>query len=220
MTRVQVYAALKFPGTLAPEPVEQTQAGYVEARRKWHEELGLIDGSLDGWNVNVTAIHSAAAMDVLLDASIDAMSSDDEVGDIADAEGLYDDAGFVVVVDGEIVSRPMCCSSFGEAMRDWRIVIGEQSSDWSMVWIGHPWQMVRVVDGVIELSEPTEADNSSLRAATFPVESFAVALRRAEQDLREFVCRFAKRLAERGFDGGLDTSCRLLGVGDELFAAS
>jgi hypothetical protein len=130
---------------------------------------------------------------------------------------LYDDAGFVLVVDGEIVSRPMCCASFGYSLSEWRLVVQKQSGEWSMVWVGHPWQMVRVVDGVVELSEPTEA---SLRAASFPVESFAVALRGAEQDLREFVGRFATRLGERGFDSGLDTSCRILGVGDELFATS
>jgi hypothetical protein len=57
----------------------------------------VIDGSLDGWNVNVTAIRSAAAMDVLPDGSLDAASSEYDLEvDIAEIDGLYDDAGFVV----------------------------------------------------------------------------------------------------------------------------
>jgi hypothetical protein len=89
-----------------------------------------------------------------------------------------------------------------------------------MLWIGHPWQMVRVVDGVVELSEPTEADDSSLVAATFPVHLLVPALRRAEDDLRSFVVRFAKRVIERGFDVGIDCAGRILGVGEDLFTAS
>jgi hypothetical protein len=219
VSSVEVFAALKFPGTAAPEPVETTMEGYVGARRQWHEDLGVLDGSLDPWYVNVSAIHSAAAMDVLLDTSIEASSSGDEYRVvITDVEGLYDDAGFVVFVDGELVSRPSCCSSFGEALHDWHRVINENSASWSMVWIGHPWQMVRIVDGLVELSEPTEADSSSL-VASFPLDSFALALSVAEQDLREFVLRFAQRLGQRGFPAGIEDASRILGVGADLFGS-
>jgi hypothetical protein len=102
---IQVFAALKFPGTLAPDPVENTMEGYADARRKWHAALGVSSGSLDGWNINVGAIDSPHAMDVLLDSSIDTTESDE----VSEVEGLYDDAGFVVVADGKIVSPPMCC---------------------------------------------------------------------------------------------------------------
>jgi hypothetical protein len=67
-----------------------------------------------------------------------------------------------------------------------------------MLWIGHPWQRVRVVGEHIELSVSSESNDVSTLAATLPLEAIKEGLAKAEASLGELATSVALRLDQRG----------------------
>jgi hypothetical protein len=194
---VRVIAAVELPWALSEadggpkEPVTSDVEGYRQSRQDWFAHLGVFAPAPDGIHVDVSTIRSNFLLDLLIDSSI-------ETSDPGIPTGLYEDAGFVVMFDGASVSRPGCCCSFWEALDEWKRVLEDRSNEWSMLWIGHPWQMIRVVGENIELSVSSESTDVSILAATLPLEAIKEGLATAEASLGELATRVAQRLKQRG----------------------
>jgi hypothetical protein len=197
LNEIGVIAVVGLPWALSEadggpkEPVTSDVEGYRNSRRDWFARLGVSAPAADGIHADVSTIRSDFLLDLLIDSSIETSAPEQPTG-------LYEDAGFVVMVDGASVSRPGCCCSFWEAIAEWKRVLDERSTEWSMLWIGHPWQMVRVVGEHIELSVSNESNDVSVLAATLPLEAIKEGLAKAEASLGELATIVASRLDQRG----------------------
>jgi hypothetical protein len=197
LNEIGVIAVVGLPWALSEadggpkEPVNSDVEGYRKSRQDWFAHLGVFAPAADGIHADVSTIRSDFLLDLLIDSSI-------EASDPGNPTGLYEDAGFVVMVDGNSVSSPGCCCSFWEAIAEWKRVLEERSTEWSMLWIGHPWQMVRVVGEHIELSVSSESNDVSVLAATLPLEAIKEGLAKAEASLGELATSVASRLDQRG----------------------
>jgi hypothetical protein len=208
---VRVIAVVELPWALSEadggpkEPVTADVEGYRKSRQDWFTHHGVSAPAPDGIHADVSTIRSDFLLDLLIDSSI-------ETSDPGNPTGLYEDAGFVVMVDGASVSRPGCCCSFWEAIAEWKRVLDERSTEWSMLWIGHPWQMVRVVGEQIELSVSSESNDVSVLAATLPLEAIKEGLAKAETSLGELATSVASRLDQRGLPSDSKYVRALLGL--------
>jgi hypothetical protein len=196
LNEIGVIAVVGLPWALSEadggpkEPVTSDVEGYRKSRRDWFARLGVSAPAPDGIHADISTIRSDFLLDLLIDSSIETSAPEQPTG-------LYEDAGFVVMVDGASVSRPGCCCSFWEAIAEWKRVLDERSTEWSMLWIGHPWQMVRVVGENIEITAPSDSSDVSTLATSVPLEAVKEGMARAEASLGELAARVAVRLDQR-----------------------
>jgi hypothetical protein len=211
LNEIGVIAVVGLPWALSEadggpkEPVTSDVEGYRKSRQDWFAHLGISTPAPDGIHADVSTIRSDFLLDLLIDSSI-------ETSDPGNPTGLYEDAGFVVTIDGNSVSRPGCCGSFWEAIAEWKRVLEERSNEWSMLWIGHPWQMVRVVGENIEITTPSDSSDVSTLAASVPLEAVKEGMARAEASLGQLAARVAVRLDQRRLPSDSEYVRVLLGL--------
>ena len=91
--------------------------------------------------------------------------------------------------DETVLVEPGCCSDLGD-VSNWKTAVNSTASDWSMLWIGHPWLSYRSYETFVEISGTHESDAPVGRWKISPAEldrAFSVAV--AEQ------VAFAERVA-------------------------
>jgi hypothetical protein len=125
----------------------------------WRDSLG--DSGIDeldayrpgGWNVPIAALTRPSTLRAMLDAAfgqVDAALEDkvptDEIPMLA--------GGYILRADsGEI--EPGCCSDFAK-IDSWMEAAAWHSSDWKMIWIGHPWTHVSALGDTLTFLRPSE----------------------------------------------------------------
>jgi len=65
------------------------------------------------------------------------------------------DGGILLKENDEILIEPTCCSDL-ENLKDWQYIFENNSSEWSQLWIGHPWVFYKKEDEKIQFSDYTE----------------------------------------------------------------
>ena len=99
-------------------------------------------------------------------------------------------SGEVLLHDGNIIFRPMCCSSFG-ALAEWKSVAAYQESEWAMVWIGHPWIYMKYEDGWLYFTDYTEDGTNHVDVLyAIEPEQIAQAVKMAEPETQAFLDRY------------------------------
>lgn len=63
--------------------------------------------------------------------------------------------GLILTENDEILLQPTCCSDL-ENLKDWQHIFENNSSEWSQLWIGHPWVFYKKDNGKIQFSDYTE----------------------------------------------------------------
>jgi len=107
------------------------------------------------------------------------------VADLVDALS----GGFELIADGGVLSFPGCCADLAD-ITSWESAAACTSAAPEMLWIGHPWQAVRLNEGMLELYGPNETLAGPLVGRVAPS-----SLGRAIRDARDSVSRFAERLS-------------------------
>jgi hypothetical protein len=69
--------------------------------------------------------------------------------------------GFILTKNDKILLEPTCCSDL-ENLKDWQYIFENNSSDWSKLWIGHPWVFYKKENEKIQFSDYTEQMLSEL----------------------------------------------------------
>jgi hypothetical protein len=67
--------------------------------------------------------------------------------------------GLVVIIDDIHVIHHQCCGSISDYI-NWAEFLEKLPSEWSEIWIGHPWVYGRIRNGRIELSDYIEHTDS------------------------------------------------------------
>ena len=65
------------------------------------------------------------------------------------------DGGILLKKDNELLLEPQCCADL-EDIKNWEYIFKNSSSDWSQLWIGHPWIFYKKENGKIQFSDYTE----------------------------------------------------------------
>lgn len=65
------------------------------------------------------------------------------------------DGGILLKKDNELLLEPQCCTDL-EDIKNWEYIFKNSSSDWSQLWIGHPWIFYKKENGKIQFSDYTE----------------------------------------------------------------
>lgn len=63
--------------------------------------------------------------------------------------------GLILMENNEVLIEPTCCSDL-DNLKDWQYIFENASSEWSQLWIGHPWIFYKKENGKIQFSEYTE----------------------------------------------------------------
>lgn len=65
------------------------------------------------------------------------------------------DGGILLKKDNQLLLQPQCCADL-EDIKNWEYIFENSSSDWSQLWIGHPWIFYKKENGKIQFSDYTE----------------------------------------------------------------
>lgn len=83
------------------------------------------------------------------------------------------DGGIVLMMDDEIKIAPNCCSDIGNS-DEWQRIFQKESSDWSDLWIGHPWIFYKKENGKIKFSDYSDENLQDFKdiKAIFEVDEY------------------------------------------------
>lgn len=130
--------------------------------------------------------------------------------------------GIVIINDKEVIHH-QCCGDIAD-YKNWLTFLEESPSEWTEIWIGHPWIYGRISNNIIELSDYIEHTGAlkpeNLRIKTkIDVSTFKTALAAAVVQIAEIKARIlaillvempeiavelADLLIENEYDAGTD----------------
>ena len=117
--------------------------------------------------------------------------------EVAHDDPVRIEGGLALLEDDAAVLLPACCIWIDEATEEWRRVAEGPPDEWAMLWIGHPWVLVRRGDDGLTISEPTESSESSEGDGLAVLAEVPLAeLSRALQDAGRLAGSAALKLAE------------------------
>jgi len=65
------------------------------------------------------------------------------------------DGGLILMKNDQILIEPTCCVDLADLTK-WEYIFENNSSEWSQLWIGHPWIFYKKENGKIQFSDYTE----------------------------------------------------------------
>ena len=137
-----------------------------------------------------------------------AEGDDAEMDDAVRIEG-----GLALLEDDSAVLLPACCIWIDEATEEWCRVADAPPDEWAMLWIGHPWVLVRRRDETLTISEPTESSEGDGLAvlADVPLAELGQALQDADRVAASAAARLTEALTAHPTPR--DAARRALGLG-------
>ena len=83
---------------------------------------------------------------------------EDELSKIGFEEQLIGLCGGIVIKENnQLLIQPNCCGDL-ENLNEWKNIFVNDSTDWTHLWIGHPWIFYRRSNGIIEFSNYSDAN--------------------------------------------------------------
>lgn len=68
---------------------------------------------------------------------------------------MFFNGGLILKKDGEILLEPTCCVDLAD-LKEWEYIFENNSSEWSQLWIGHPYVFYRRHEGKVQFSDYTD----------------------------------------------------------------
>jgi hypothetical protein len=108
-------------------------------------------------------------------------------------EGISRFCGGIVIINDKEVIHHQCCGGISD-YKNWVEFLEESPSEWTEIWIGHPWIYGRISNNIIELSDYIEHTGAlkpeNLRIKTkIDVSTFKTALDIAVLQIAEIKAR-------------------------------
>ncbi|MXS70082.1 hypothetical protein [Chryseobacterium binzhouense] len=101
--------------------------------------------------------------------------------------------GLILMENNEILIEPTCCCDL-ENLKNWEYVFENDSSEWSQLWIGHPWIFYKKENGKIQFSDYTENLLSELESIQSVCEVDELALQIEINKMKERQVHFNNRV--------------------------
>lgn len=119
--------------------------------RKWEEVISKLDLGFhtikkDSYLVDIETIDEEN-LQMILETNlqeIDLEKFEDEVP-------IFD-GGIILTENDKILIEPNCCGDIGN-INEWQRILDNNTSDWSDLWIGHPWIFYRKQNGKVQFSD-------------------------------------------------------------------
>lgn len=123
---------------------------------KWEEKVSTLNFNFRPIEKGTSLIDIETIDDenlqMILKSKSEDIEDDPEEGDFV----MAFDGGIALKADNGIPIRPNCCSDMSD-IRSWQDIFTNSSTEWTMLWIGHPWVLYRKENGKISFSEYTES---------------------------------------------------------------
>lgn len=91
---------------------------------------------------------------MIVETTMEDMESDKSEEDI---DIMAFDGGIVLKIEDKILIQPNCCGDISN-IEDWENIFKTPTSEWRMLWIGHPWVFCKRENGKVFFSEYTESN--------------------------------------------------------------
>lgn len=109
------------------------------------------------------------------------------------------DGGIVLTENDKILIEPRCCGDMGN-INEWQRMLDDKTSDWSDLWIGHPWVFYRKQNGKVQFSDYSDLGLSEFVdiKAIFEIDEsqLKIELEKVKQHQRNFKNRISNILKE------------------------
>lgn len=110
---------------------------------------------------------------IILESKLDKIDFDDpEEVDFV----MAFDGGVILKEDDQIYIQPNCCGDMSD-IQNWQDIFENNTSAWTMLWIGHPWVLYKRENGKISFSDYTESGMDDLGDIKTVVETDETELR-------------------------------------------
>lgn len=119
--------------------------------KQWVKAVSTIDLDFDtidkeSYFVDIETIDNEN-LKIILEVDLQEIDLDDFEDQIMPFDG-----GIVLKKDHKILIKPTCCGDIGN-VKEWQRIFENKTSDWSEIWIGHPWIFYRRENGKIQFSD-------------------------------------------------------------------
>lgn len=180
-------------------------AGTIDENRdEWaaYWKASLADSGIEGlepyapgsWLVRVEAIHQPIVIEQLLKRHLAHVESTPDATTVDYVQALS--GGYVFETD-ETIIYPQCCGDLGD-IHEWKKAVSFSNEGEEMLWIGHPWLMMKSIDDTsIQIRETDEYDElAMLEPITLQRTLLQTAIDVAEAELAHFHQRIAPVVRE------------------------
>ncbi|HET6247077.1 MAG TPA: hypothetical protein VFE47_05200 [Tepidisphaeraceae bacterium] len=124
--------------------------------------------------------------------------------------------GLALCSAGELLMEPQCCSDLAN-LSEWQDAVQYQGDQWKMLWIGHPWLMIRFWKGRYELESHEEGKVTPVDLWSVGADDLRKAVIDARAEQQRFACAMAPLLPLYGLTGPPKAlSEQLAGLGSQL----
>ncbi|MFZ4931187.1 hypothetical protein [Chryseobacterium sp. Mn2064] len=167
---VSPLAYAKYP----PEDYELPSAEEYPDPEEWHEKW---EESASKLNFNFKPIEKGSPLvdienidDGNLQMIIEGRLADRDPDDPDGGEFMLAfDGGLVLKQDNQVHIHPNCCGDMSD-IQNWKNIFENKTSEWALLWIGHPWVLYKRENGIISFSEYTESNAEDLKDIKITVE--------------------------------------------------
>lgn len=151
-------APLRYPKETHELPEISDYPDPDEWFRKWEEAVSKLNLDFhaiqkDSYLVDIEAIDDEN-LQIILEINlqeIDCEKFEDEM--------VAFDGGIVLKDDSQVLITPTCCGNIGN-INEWQRILDNKTSDWSEMWIGHPWIFYRKENGKVQFSDYSDVNLS------------------------------------------------------------
>lgn len=127
------------------------------------------------------------------------------------------DGGIVMTENNKIRIEPQCCGSMGNIW-EWQKIFDNTTSDWSEMWIGHPWIFYRKQKGKVQFSDYSDVDLKEIKDIKLIFEVDEAELKNEFQKVKQHHIHFKNRitaiLKRMNVDSADEISALLMGINE------
>lgn len=135
-----------------PEPSDYPD--HNEWCRKWEETVSKLDLGFhtiqkDSYLVDIETIDDEN-LQMILETNLQEIDLEEFEDQI-----IAFDGGIVLKDNDQVLITPTCCGDIRN-IKEWKKIFDNKTSDWSEIWIGHPWIFYKKENGKIQFSDYSE----------------------------------------------------------------
>ncbi|MCD0480062.1 hypothetical protein LPB90_16610 [Chryseobacterium sp. LC2016-29] len=124
--------------------------------RKWEEAVSKLNLDFhaiqkDSYLVDIEAIDDEN-LQIILEINLQEIDWEE-----FEDQMIAFDGGIVLKNDGQVLITPTCCGNIGN-INEWQRILDNKTSDWSEMWIGHPWIFYRKENGKVQFSDYSDVN--------------------------------------------------------------
>ncbi|KAA0126203.1 hypothetical protein FY557_18745 [Chryseobacterium sp. SN22] len=104
------------------------------------------------------------------------------------------DGGIIMMENDKIRIEPKCCGDLGN-ITEWHKIFDDKTSDWTEMWIGHPWIFYRKQKAKVQFSEYSYVNLKEIKGIEPIFEVDEAELKNEFQKVKQYQIHFKNRIA-------------------------